>query len=588
MTRHNFYLVLALLGISMMFSGCSPKKQVVQEAADPFSPSPVSEIEQLQSTALLIDGSKQKFLGNFANAIVLYAEAAKTDPMNSAAHYELAKLHAQQGYLEDAEKFLQRALVVEPHNKYYRLMLADVYFLGSQNSEGLEVQKQLAQDHPTDLNVQVSLLSTFLYLEEFSAAIEVIDHIESVAGFNNELSRKKLSIFLEMERVDLAIEEARKIISYFPTDAFYLEILAELYNEAGEYEKAYHVLQRMQEIDPGNTMAHLLLADYYRKNDQEEKSFEHLVQAFESPQLNVEAKVHILLTYYFITLEEPEMMSQAWHLCEIMVEMHPDNPQGNAIYGDFLVRDQQYEKARDYYYRAAQSDPSDLGLWQQMLSINARLQDYESLLEISDEALEYFLEQPLLYFFKGLAHFQLNQPSQAIEALRYGKELAIDDQELLVQFFTLLGDSYYKNDDYSNAFESYEQALQLDPDNALALNNYSYYMSLRGVNLERAQKMSARSLELDPDNSAYQDTYGWINYKKGYYDVAEKWIKMSLENSETPSPVVLEHYGDVLYKLGDKTEALKYWEKARKVEEETGEEGSEFLKKKIRDRTLYE
>jgi hypothetical protein len=45
----------------------------------------------------------------------------------------------------------------------------------------------------------------------------------------------------------------------------------------------------------------------------------------------------------------------------------------------------------------------------------------------------------------------------------------------------------------------------------------------------------------------------------------------------------LEHYGDVMYKLGKKEEALRYWKKAR----EAGE-GSKYLKQKIDDKTLYE
>lgn len=47
--------------------------------------------------------------------------------------------------------------------------------------------------------------------------------------------------------------------------------------------------------------------------------------------------------------------------------------------------------------------------------------------------------------------------------------------------------------------------------------------------------------------------------------------------------MVLEHYGDVLFQMGDAQGALQYWTKAQ---EKGGT--SEFLEKKIADRKLYE
>jgi len=211
------------------------------------------------------------------------------------------------------------------------------------------------------------------------------------------------------------------------------------------------------------------------------------------------------------------------------------------------------------------------------------------LLKVSEEALEYFFEQPVLYFFNGLAHFQKDNYEEAAAAFRYGRDLTIADPDFQIEFLTLLGDTYHRLDNNEASDRAYLEALAIDPDNALALNNYSYYLSLRNMKLTEAKEMSARSLEIEPDNAAYLDTYGWINYKLGNYQEAQKWIKKSIENSETPSPTVLEHYGDVLYKLGEKEEAVQYWEKALKAKaEDDFDKGSELLEKKVRDQKLYE
>ncbi len=581
------FSVVLLSGL--FFTACSSQQRITEEEAPAELPAPVSQIRQLESSALLIDGSKQKMLGNFTNAIVLYAEALERDPLNSAAAYELAKLHAQQGHIRDAENFIKHSIRVEPENIYYQLLLADIYFLQQKNEEGLNVQRELANRRPNDLNIQISLLSTLLYTGKYEESITVIDHIETISGFNNELSMQKQQILMEMGETERAIEEAERLVSFFPNEPVYIEVLAELYSQTGKAEKAYELYHRILEVQPDNAMARLLLADYYRNAGDEERSFQELKKAFQSEKFTVEGKARILFSYYYLSEEDSVYLQQAYELIDILLEMHPDDHEANAIYGDFLYREERLEEAREYFYRAAQIEPSELRFWQQTLIIDSRLNNYENLLKASEESLEYFFEQPVLFFFNGLAHFHLKNYEDAVSAFRYGRDLTLSDPEFQIEFLTLLGDSYHRLDNHDASDRAYQEALILDPDNSIALNNYSYYLSLRGIKLDEAKEMSARSLEIEPDNAAYLDTFGWINYKMGNYQEAKKWIWKSLENSEKPSPTVLEHYGDVLYKLGEKEEALEYWQKALKAKaEDDFDRGSDFLEKKVRDQKLYE
>jgi len=589
MTPFPKIIFFILLFSGLFFSACSSQQRIVEEKAPDELPAPVSQIRQLESSALLIDGTKQKMLGNITNAIVLYAEALERDPLNSAAAYELAKLHAQQGHVQDAENFIKHAIRVEPKNVYYQLLLADIYFLLQKNEDGLKVQRELALQRPNDLNIQISLLSTLLYTEKYEESIGIIDHIETISGFNNELSMQKQQILMEMGETYRAIEEAERLVSFFPNEPVYMEVLADLYAQTGQTEKGYELYHRMIEVQPENAMARLLLADYYRNAGDEERSYQELKKAFHNEHFTVEGKARILFSYYYLSEEDSLYLEQAYELIDIMLEMHPDDPEANAIFGDFLYREERLEEAREYFYRAAQIEPSELRFWQQTIIIDSRLNDYDNMLKASDEALEYFFEQPVLYFFNGLAHFQKKNYDDAVSAFRYGRDLTIADHEFQMEFLTLLGDTYHRLDNHDASDRAYIEALAIDPDNPLALNNYSYYLSLRNMKLEEAKEMSARSLEIEPDNAAYLDTYGWINYKLGNYQEAEKWIKKSIDNSEAPSPTVLEHYGDVLFKLGEKEEAVQYWEKALKAKaEDDFDKGSELLEKKVRDQKLYE
>ena len=125
--------------------------------------------------------------------------------------------------------------------------------------------------------------------------------------------------------------------------------------------------------------------------------------------------------------------------------------------------------------------------------------------------------------------------------------------------------------------------LYNNPNNAIVLNNYSYYLSLRKFNLEKAQKMSYKCNELEPNNGTYQDTYAWILYCLEDYDNARLWIEKALKNGGDKSAVIIEHYGDILFKLGEKKEAIDQWKKAKLIDS-----GSELLDKKIKNEDLFE
>jgi tetratricopeptide (TPR) repeat protein len=133
------------------------------------------------------------------------------------------------------------------------------------------------------------------------------------------------------------------------------------------------------------------------------------------------------------------------------------------------------------------------------------------------------------------------------------------------------------------AFEAYDAVLKVKPDDEHVLNNYAYYLSLAKKDLEKAKKMSEQLVKRFPKNATYLDTHAWVLFQLKDYEGAKKYMELALEYEESPSGVMLEHYGDILFLLGNSNEAIAYWKKA-----EGGEETSEFLLKKIKDKKYYD
>lgn len=74
----------------------------------------------------------------------------------------------------------------------------------------------------------------------------------------------------------------------------------------------------------------------------------------------------------------------------------------------------------------------------------------------------------------------------------------------------------------------YESVLELDPDNALILNNYAFFLATHKGDLNRAEQMSQRAIQMQPENPSFLDTYGWILHLKKQDILAKFYLQKAL------------------------------------------------------------
>jgi tetratricopeptide (TPR) repeat protein len=112
--------------------------------------------------------------------------------------------------------------------------------------------------------------------------------------------------------------------------------------------------------------------------------------------------------------------------------------------------------------------------------------------------------------------------------------------------------------------------LKKDPEHAPSLNYLGYMWAESGKNLDQAHEMLVRAVGHEPNNGAYVDSLGWVYYRLGNLDLAEKY----LTDATTLLPrdaTVHEHLGDVLVKRGDKERALRSYRMALSLDPEAKE-----------------
>lgn len=584
MKKKITYRFITACFLLLALASCKTKQAGIPSSSGPKNSGSLLEGKQrVDFERVFFDANKEKMLGNYDQAELLFSQALRIDPNSAATMYELANIYAFQGNKNQALFYSKKAAAADPKNVWYQLLYADCLKDNKQPADVVTVFEKLVKDYPDRIDFYYELANSYLYVNKLNEAIRTYNKIEEQVGVTEDASMQKLKIYKATNNFDKSVEEAQKLIKAFPKEAKYYGMLGELYQDKGMNEKALAAYNDLLKIDPDNAYVHLSLADYYRNLKQNDNSFREIRIAFRSKDLDIDTKVKILLSYYSVTETYTELKADADELCKIIVEVHPTEAKAFSIYGDFLYRDKKLDEARIQYRKAIALDKEKYALWNQLLLIESELNDYPAMEKESKETMELFPNQSLPYFFNGAANIQLKNYREAIDALTEGKEFVFDNKPLLAQFYANIGDAQNQLKDHAASDAAYEKALEIDPSNVYVLNNYAYYLSLRNANLEKAEQMSKRSNELEPNNNSYQDTYGWILYQMKKYEDAKTWIGKALDNGGRGNGTLLEHYGDILYRLNDKDGALKYWMDAKKAGGAT-----DLIDKKITDKKLYE
>lgn len=581
MTKIKYILIIFL---SFQISiGFAQKKSKRSKGNKNTEATEISETNIIASERLFFDGQGAKFIGNIEESYDYFNRAAKLNPNLDAAFYELAQLQQLGGDYVTAQKNLEKALLVSPKNIWYQQYNGDLYAAQYKYEEAAAVYSKLKKENPEVYDYYFQQAYYFILASKLKEAIAIYDEIEQNIGIQADASLQKHKIYSRLNKSEEAVLELEKLIQAYPDEIGFQNNLAEFYLINENAPNAVKIYENILKKEPNNVIALTSLSNYYKTIGEQEKAFEYSSRAFANPEIPVDAKISVLYNYIKYFDQRKEQINEAFKLADILIETHPKDAKTYAIAGDLKNLNDEVEEALKYYYKSLMQRKDVFTVWQQIFFINSDLSDFETLKQYTEEAKEYFPNQALVYFFNGLALQQTKDYSNAEKAYTRGIKMAGENSVLKAQFYSNLGDIYNNLKDYKLSDENFDKALEINNKNVYVLNNYSYYLSLRGEKLEKAAEMSKRSNELSPNNSSFLDTYAWILYKDGKYKEAKEWQLKAIQAAQIPSATLLEHLGDILFKLGEIEAALQKWQEASSLNG-----GSEFLPKKIADKQLYE
>lgn len=533
---------------------------VVLASCGTTKPTVVTDENHAKFQQYFYQGEKAKMAGNFEIAINYFNTALKFEEV-SAAHYEISKLCSQLPKFEKMGRdHIKRAVEMEPTNSWYLKDLGYYEIYAGDIKDGIK-HFDLAVKYSSNpipiLNEYLNVIGNY----DLQQAGVVLAQIAAIQGEDEDVARKRFELFSAQGK----FKEAGKVLEDFESknkveDEYYFYLL-EFYRENNLKAEASNWLKHMKEVIPNNGKLLLEESGELANSGQDAKSYEMLKKSITSGDLGWYDAIDVLKKYEELVAQDEKFLKPLWEIFELTFNQFKSEYQCLvqlsfvANHQDNLARQEEMLKlALDLY-------KSDLMVWQFLLENQKRQRKWNDLVKYADEALELYPTDAEVYYHAGLGYLKLQDYTKSLELLSTGRDLVIEDPELLSQFYSSLGSVYFKTDNWTECQKSFEQALIQNPDNATALNNYAYYLALKKVQLDKALGIIQYAVSMQPNNAIYLDTFGFVLFQKKQYQNALVQLEIAAGIMSTDQEI-WEHLGDTYFMLGNEVKALECWNKA--------------------------
>ena len=588
----KFIRINSILGLLLLLTLMVCQSAIAQKKKRGGEESPLG-IRLREAEFYFTEGEKFFILEDYAKALVYYQRALDIHPDNGTIHYKIAEVLAKSTKQEDLVKAslsIDQALKLERGNKYFYLLAATIYNSLGRFEKAAHAYETMMQEVKGTEEYLYEVAAVYQYANQPDQAIKAYNRAEEIFGLNEVSSLQKLKLLFEAGKKAEGVSEGEKLLKAFPQEGRYVMAFTEIISKNGMSPEAIHYLEDFVKRNPDSGAVKMLLAGFYRDTGQEEKARPYLLSLFEDPDIELSSKLIVLGTYNAELnqnktkkISDPQKEAFATSLYEKLKSVHSGDPSVHIIGGDLYLSTGKNREAQAEYLKAVQTGAAvNFEVYENLLYLGIQLEQWDQVIQHSEEALEIFPNQSMIHYFNGIAHLRKRNYQEAIASLEQAKRLASSNAALSGEINSQLGEAYNATKNYPKSNQAYEDALAFNPNNAVVLNNYSYYLAVRKENLEKAEKMSATLIKNHPENPTFLDTYAWVLYTREKYKEAKKFMERAITTGKATA-THFEHYGDILYKLGDIDGAVRQWEKARGLNA-----NSETLNKKIATRKIYE
>ena len=586
-----FLHIVVCLSAAVAISGCGVSGGVsrrlagVERSARPV-PS-LSHNDSLRFKMYYYEGVRQQVDGNYAAAYDLFRHCLGINPNAAEAYFMLSSYEGVLHGDSAALVYVKKASELSPGNNVYLERLATGYLMTSDVDEAVKAYEKLAANSPERADVLNILVQLYGQQKDYDRMLDVLQRMEALEGDSEDLTLAKMRAYSLQGKKQEEFEALKAMSDKHPNDLNYRVMTGNWLLQNGKPDDAYAEYLGVLAVDPENLMAKMSMIDYYRTSGQPLRADSLQEALLVNPKTPVENKVSLMRQVVADSEDTGGDSTEVLNIFGKILSQPQETSDIAEMYAAYMTLKRM---PQDTISKALENvlaiSPDNSAARFQLLQIVWSEQDYDRVVELSRQGLDYNPDEMVFYYFLGLAYIQKDDDDSALDVFRRGVS-QIDDQSspaLVSDFYSIMGDILHDKGYADEAYAAYDSCLQWKDDNLGCLNNYAYYLSVEGKQLEKAAQMSYRTVQAEPDNSTFLDTYAWILFRQKKYADALQYIDMAVDNDTTGSAVIIEHAGDIHAVNGDIEGALKYWNEAL----EAGSANGKAIRRKIKEKKYVE
>ena len=495
-------------------------------------------------------------------AIDQYEIITKLAPTDSDAWLMLARLHKASNNSVDAEKAYQKLLAIDPSNEDALTGLALVYSDLGETKKAADLLKVLAEKNPGLRSLQ-ALAAAYEQMRDFKGAADALRKALALNPPNEkELSRNLAQDLLFAQDYAGALSAYQEIASSDPADAQVFLRMSQIYRQQRDLAKAREMGDKAKELDPNSIEIRYNEVNILKAEDKIPEATRLLKDILGPSKKNYsqgERSNRVTL------LEELASLYRSVDQVEPAVETYKQVAELDTMLAPRIAAEviDTYRTAKEFGKAQTEADaaykrwPDDrtvrvvrASLMAEMGRTDEAAADLKKMMGAKEDRDSYVA---LANVYEKGKRF----PDMA-KALDSAERLS-DSQEEKEGVWFIRGAMFERQKNLPLAEKEFRKILDQNPENSGAMNYMGYMLADANTRLNESLDLINKALDREPGNGAYLDSLGWVQFRLGRFDDAEKNLTRAME--KTPrDPTVHDHLAEVLLKQAKVREAVAQWE----------------------------
>ena len=564
----------------------------------------LSAEDSLRYNYFFLEAIREQSAGHYDAAFDLLRHSLDINPRAAEAWYYLSMYQSEMDQDSLAMTSLEKAAEIRPDNETYQERLGRYFLSNKEYGKAKAVYEQLAENDRSREDVLRILLQLYQQDKDYDRMLWAVNRIEDIEGEREEITLSKMRIYELKGDKKAAWKTLKSLADEHPSDMNYRVMMGNWLMQHNRQKEAHKMFSEALHEEADNAYAQSSMYDYYRAVGKDSLARQMMRNIILSPRASTESKSMMMRQ----AIQESEQAggdsTEILRLFDEMLTVNPkDSDMAEMKVAYMSLKEMPTDSINAAIRKLLEIAPENAGARTQLLGSYLRNSDWDGVISVCHDGTLYNPDEMVFYYYEGLAYYQQDRRDEALETFQSGvSQISSDSRaELVADLYYFMGDLLHQKDRDEEAFAAYDSCLQWKADHLSCLNNYAYFLAVKGKDLQRAEQMSFKAVKGEPGNANNLDTYAWVLFREERYAEAKIYIDQALnielakldstktdsakvadetadleaqllgEEAEeqeadtadvddpTPSAVVLEHGGDIYAMTGDTERAVELW-----------------------------